>query len=238
MGPGWGQPFSVELRSPGPAAGRRAIIGVGCNSACGVQLLQTEQRMVPSSTFAGSLRLSVKALSLGLSLFMAGAAFADRGPACEAKPTIAQPNIQKRPTAHVNTWNESISNRQGYSTGQNRDPYGVQVTGYTRKSKVTVAVQEESDSVHDAHHHADRKANGRAAQRSVTEAMKWKPIHEMTITNDSPDQIQAAEVAASLATHAPLHISGTNVAGRKLADPCAGARLMAEMILSNLQPLR
>ena len=32
--------------------------------------------------------------------------------------------------------------------------------------------------------------------------------------------------------------TGTNVAGRKLADPCAGARLMAEMILSNLPPLR
>ncbi|WP_298800659.1 DUF3558 domain-containing protein [Pseudonocardia sp. 73-21] len=32
--------------------------------------------------------------------------------------------------------------------------------------------------------------------------------------------------------------TGTNPAGRKLADPCAGARRMAEMILSNLPPLR
>lgn len=32
--------------------------------------------------------------------------------------------------------------------------------------------------------------------------------------------------------------TGTNLAGRTLADPCAGARRMAEMILSNLPPLR
>jgi hypothetical protein len=32
--------------------------------------------------------------------------------------------------------------------------------------------------------------------------------------------------------------TNTNLAGRKLADPCAGARRMAEMILSNLPPLR
>lgn len=32
--------------------------------------------------------------------------------------------------------------------------------------------------------------------------------------------------------------TGTNLAGRELADPCAGARRMAEMILSNLPPLR
>jgi hypothetical protein len=32
--------------------------------------------------------------------------------------------------------------------------------------------------------------------------------------------------------------TGTNLAGRPLADPCAGARRMAEMILSNLPPLR
>lgn len=32
--------------------------------------------------------------------------------------------------------------------------------------------------------------------------------------------------------------TATNLAGRKLAEPCAGARRMAEMILSNLPPLR